>query len=105
MVPELNERVHIGQNKLRNQAWHEESDTVGANKKVRKRFIICKCPKCSIRHDVYMLWAGRGTPRKYCVSCRSIVSVYDEAVFFEASTASRKHQGRKHPVTPSINLD
>jgi Zn ribbon nucleic-acid-binding protein len=50
-----------------------------------KSFVRCLCPKCSIRHNVYMLWTGRGMPRKYCVNCKPLVSGYDDAAIYEAS--------------------
>jgi hypothetical protein len=50
-----------------------------------KRFIRCICPKCRIVHQVYMLWTGRGVPRKYCAGCRPLVSGYDDAALYEAA--------------------
>ena len=34
------------------------------------KMTVCKCPKCLGEHLVYMNWQGRGTPRKFCTSCK-----------------------------------
>jgi hypothetical protein len=41
---------------------------------------LCKCPKCMTKHYTYMLWTGRGTPRKYCHNCDILVKyfIHDE---------------------------
>ncbi len=36
-----------------------------------KMKIECICPKCRQRHIMNLYWIGRGTPRKYCPTCRS----------------------------------
>ena len=28
-----------------------------------KKILDCICPKCSVRHKMDLLWAGRGSPR------------------------------------------
>jgi hypothetical protein len=64
-----------------------------------KCFVRCICPKCTDRHDVYMLWAGRGVPRKYCSSCKPMISGYDDAARYEASISAPglcKKNGRPH---------
>ena len=64
-----------------------------------KCFVHCICPKCRKEHDVYMLWTGRGVPRKYCGSCKHLVSGYDEAAIYEATISAPGHskkKGRRH---------
>ena len=95
MIPEPAERAIAERKQPPDNSWREESCLAMVNPSIRKRFINCKCPKCSMHHDVYMRWAGRGTPRKYCIACRNVVSGYDDAVFFEASVTSRKNQGKR----------
>ncbi|MBC8394408.1 MAG: hypothetical protein H8E17_17800 [Deltaproteobacteria bacterium] len=33
--------------------------------------VECLCPKCGAAHVMKLLWIGRGTPRKFCPSCKS----------------------------------
>ena len=35
-----------------------------------KSKVECVCPKCGKKHIMNFHWIGRGTPRKYCQSCR-----------------------------------
>jgi hypothetical protein len=56
-----------------------------------KCFVSCLCPKCGSYHRVYMLWSGRGMPRKYCANCKPVVSGYDEGVISEASISTAGH--------------
>ena len=35
-----------------------------------KSKVECICPKCGERHVLAFRWIGRGTPRKYCQSCK-----------------------------------
>jgi transposase-like protein len=35
-----------------------------------KMKIECLCPKCGRKHVMSFHWIGRGTPRKYCQSCK-----------------------------------
>jgi hypothetical protein len=35
-----------------------------------KMKVDCICPTCSQRHVMIFHWIGRGTPRKYCPSCK-----------------------------------
>ena len=35
-----------------------------------KTKVECICPKCGQRHVLAFHWIGRGTPRKYCPSCK-----------------------------------
>lgn len=37
-----------------------------------KSDVACICPKCLKVHSIRMHWIGRGTPRKFCISCRHI---------------------------------
>ena len=37
---------------------------------ISKTKVECICPKCGQRHVVVFNWIGRGTPRKYCQSCK-----------------------------------
>jgi hypothetical protein len=60
-----------------------------------KGFVQCICPKCSEHHNVYMLWTGRGVPRKYCANCRPLVSAYDGAAIHEASVLAPGHSKKK----------
>lgn len=32
--------------------------------------VECICPKCGVKHVVNFRWIGRGTPRKFCRSCK-----------------------------------
>jgi hypothetical protein len=40
------------------------------NGPARYNITACVCPKCRLHHTQRMFWSGRGTPRKYCDSCR-----------------------------------
>jgi hypothetical protein len=44
-----------------------EFDDKSFNSKMK---VECICPKCSQRHVMTFHWIGRGTPRKYCQSCK-----------------------------------
>ena len=44
-----------------------ELDDKNYNSKMK---VECICPKCSQRHVMAFHWIGRGTPRKYCQSCK-----------------------------------
>ena len=44
-----------------------EFDHKSYNSKMK---IECICPKCGQRHIMAFHWIGRGTPRKYCPSCK-----------------------------------
>ena len=35
-----------------------------------KSKVECICPQCDKKHILNFHWIGRGTPRKYCQSCR-----------------------------------
>jgi transposase-like protein len=44
-----------------------EFDDKSYNSKMK---VECLCPKCGQRHVMAFHWIGRGTPRKYCPSCK-----------------------------------
>jgi hypothetical protein len=59
-------------NKVIRFSFSEELDEVGFdgsqyNDKIK---VDCICPKCGQRHTKTFHWIGRGTPRKYCQSCK-----------------------------------
>ena len=35
-----------------------------------KKNTVCICPKCGVKHNMDLFWAGRGLPRKFCPSCK-----------------------------------
>jgi len=74
-------------------AWQPKNDQ--RQHKNGKGFVRCLCPKCNIQHDVYMLWTGRGTPRKYCVNCKPLVSGYDDAAIYEVAISTPGHSRKK----------
>jgi transposase-like protein len=45
----------------------DEYDDKSYNSKMK---VECICPKCGQRHVMTFHWIGRGTPRKYCPSCK-----------------------------------
>jgi transposase len=40
----------------------------------------CICPRCGKKHDMKLLWIGRGAPRKFCPSCKPMQEVFGAAV-------------------------
>lgn len=48
--------------------------------------IECICPKCGIGHKMKLLWSGRGTPKKFCPSCKSFVSTIETLDFCRVPT-------------------
>lgn len=44
-----------------------EFDDKSYNSKMKNE---CICPKCGQRHVMAFHWIGRGTPRKYCPTCK-----------------------------------
>ena len=44
-----------------------ESDDKSYNSKMK---VECICPKCGQKHIMAFHWIGRGTPRKYCQTCK-----------------------------------
>ena len=42
-------------------------DEIKYNSKMK---LECICPKCGQSHKMSFHWIGRGTPRKYCPSCK-----------------------------------
>jgi hypothetical protein len=59
-------------NKMPRLSFPEELDDVEFDDKSynSKMKIECICPKCAQRHIMAFHWIGRGTPRKYCQSCK-----------------------------------
>ena len=37
-----------------------------------KMKVKCICPKCGKKHFVNFHWIDRGTPRKFCPSCKGV---------------------------------
>ena len=58
--------------KMARLSFSEELDEVEFDDKSynSKMKVECICPKCSQRHIMTFHWIGRGTPRKYCPSCK-----------------------------------
>lgn len=48
----------------------EDADVVVDHDKSK---VECICPKCGKKHIMNFHWIGRGTPRKYCQSCRDSI--------------------------------
>jgi len=42
-------------------------------------------------HQIYMLWTGRGVPRKYCGNCKPLVSGYDVITHYETAVLAPGH--------------
>jgi hypothetical protein len=83
--------------KMLDKVWQDNKDDRAFRN--GKRFVRCICPKCTADHNVYMLWTGRGVPRKYCGNCKPLVSGYDEAAIYEACISAPGHskkKGRRH---------
>ncbi len=59
-------------NKLTRFCFPEELDDFELDDKSynSKMKVECICPKCGQRHVMALHWIGRGTPRKYCQSCK-----------------------------------
>ena len=49
---------------------NDDSDIVIDHDKSK---VECICPKCGKKHIMNFHWIGRGTPRKYCQSCRDSI--------------------------------
>ena len=62
---------------------------------MRKRFVTCICPKCTMVHQIYMLWTGRGMPRKYCSTCKPRVARYDRSAQSEAAVLVPGHSKKR----------
>ena len=63
----------------------------------RKSLVSCICPRCRKVFEVFMLWTGRGIPRKYCVDCKAIIRTYDETALLEyclEAPNTNKNKGR-----------
>ena len=48
----------------------DEVDEFADEKKSAKMKVECICPMCDKKHTMNINWIGRGTPRKYCQSCK-----------------------------------
>lgn len=89
----------VKQEKWLEQVWRYHQNDDGRLVKNGKHFVWCICPKCSAQHSVYMMWTGRGEPRKYCTICKPLVSGYDDIALYEASVdplGPSKKKGRHH---------
>lgn len=73
--------------KWRENVWRH-NDEESKSFKNGKRFVRCICPKCAGDHNIYMLWTGRGVPRKYCGNCKPLISGYDDAALYEVSVSA-----------------
>jgi hypothetical protein len=49
------------------ELYEADLDDKSYNSKMK---VECICPKCGERHVLAFHWIGRGTPRKYCQSCK-----------------------------------
>jgi len=49
------------------KAADHDFDEINFNDKLK---VECICPKCGQKHKLSLHWIGRGTPRKYCSSCK-----------------------------------
>jgi len=58
--------------KMARYSFLEEVDAIEFDDKSfnSKMKVECLCPKCGQRHVMAFHWIGRGTPRKYCPSCK-----------------------------------
>ena len=50
-----------------NEAEEVDTSDLPFNDKMK---VECLCPKCGRKHVMTFHWIGRGTPRKYCQSCK-----------------------------------
>ena len=55
----------------RNKSEPAYSDELSDNINYDKMKVECICPKCGDKHIMNFHWIGRGTPRKFCQSCKS----------------------------------
>jgi uncharacterized protein (DUF983 family) len=37
----------------------------------------CTCPRCGGSHRMKLLWAGRGTPKKFCQACKTYIATLE----------------------------
>lgn len=88
----------VGPKQLAGRGWSKKKTDVDIKLfKTGKQFVRCICPKCDGFHNVYMLWTGRGIPRKYCLNCKPLVAGYDEAAVYEASISAPGHSKKRGP--------
>ena len=59
-------------NKSPQYSFSEELDDFELDDKYynSKLKVNCICPKCGQQHVMAFHWSGRGTPRKFCQSCK-----------------------------------
>jgi len=61
-----------------------------SDRKTRKSYVSCICPRCRTKHVVYMFWTGRGTPRVYCPMCYQL---FRKKNIVDATTEEHKATG------------
>jgi len=60
-----------------------------------KKSWTCKCPLCSVTHEVTMFYTGDlAVPYKYCTVCKGIVGKVDLA--FDMGGGSRRTRAAAH---------
>ena len=82
---------------LKRKAWEKwgEGDESFTGK---KRFVRCICPRCRKIIHVYMLWSGRGIPRKYCNDCKAIIDAYDKSATCESHNTALTSRKRRRQI-------
>jgi len=57
---------------MENQEPHSMiEEELAKQKDPDKTAVECICPKCGERHILNFHWIGRGTPRKFCSTCKT----------------------------------
>jgi transposase-like protein len=71
-MPSLKRSASCPSEKVKQQPKEilEEADAFVDHDKSK---VECLCPKCGKKHIMNFHWIGRGTPRKYCQSCRDSI--------------------------------
>lgn len=76
--------THAGKSQS-DEGW-QNWETV--NKSINgKQFIRCICPRCRKTFNAYLMWTGRGIPRKYCTDCKVAINNYDDSAIYETTSA------------------
>jgi hypothetical protein len=61
--------------------WYYERETTSPEEEREIQFfsgkIECLCPGCGENHYLKFNWIGRGTPRKFCESCKLRAASFD----------------------------
>jgi len=57
---------------------------------IEKIDVECKCPICGENHFARMEWTGRGTPIKYCTTCKKSIASIDYLQLIVNKEAIRK---------------